>query len=51
MVLGLPLSAYKRLSVQNGDCLRLDLGSALAERLDGARPVSLRDEVTAGPTA
>ena len=51
MVLGLSLSAYKRLSVQNGDCLRLDLGSALAERLDGARPVFLRDEVTAGPKA
>ena len=49
MVLEIPLSAYKRLTIQNGDCLRQDLEAARAERLDGARPGSLRDEVTAGP--
>jgi ribonuclease H / adenosylcobalamin/alpha-ribazole phosphatase len=44
-VLRLPLSAYKRVSVRNGDCVRLDLASASAERLEGARSVSLRDEL------
>jgi len=51
VVLGIPLSSYKRLAVRNGECLRLDIRSALAERLDGPRPVSLRNELTGARTA
>lgn len=51
VVLGIPLSWYKRVIIQNGDCLRLDLGCSLAERVNGARPMSLRHEVEAGPAA